>query len=58
MANAESEVKKNFGPVDRFREQSGLYKLGFSEESFKGLMFPFMAMIVPIVLGLLIWKFL
>ena len=56
VANADQDVKKDFGPIDRFREQSGLYKLGFNEYSFKGLMFPFVAMIVPIVLGLFIWK--
>ncbi len=58
MSSTDSDVKKHFGPIDKWREQSGLYKLGFSEESFKGLMFPFLAMIVPIILGILIWKFL
>ena len=55
---SDAEVKKDFGPIDRWREASGLYKLGFNEWSFKGLMFPFMVMIVPLVLGLLIWKYL
>jgi hypothetical protein len=50
--------KKQFGPVDKFREQSGLYKLGFDFESMKGFGLPFIAMAVPIVLAILIWKYL
>lgn len=37
---------------------SGLYKLGFDPESFKGLMFPFILVGGFVVLGFLIWKFL
>ena len=55
VANADPNVKKDFGPIDKFREQSGLYKLGFSEESFKGFMFPFLAMVIPLLLGILIY---
>ena len=55
---SEHSVKKDFGPVDKWHEQSGLYKLGFDMESAKGLLFPFMAMVVPIILGIMIWKLL
>jgi hypothetical protein len=50
--------EKQFGPVDKWREMSGLYKLGFDPESFKGLMFPFLLMGGPIVLAILMWQFL
>ena len=53
-----NEPKKNFGPVDRWREASGLYKLGFDAESFKGFMLPFLCMAIPVVMALLIWKYL
>ena len=53
-----NEPKKEFGPVDRWREASGLYKLGFDAESFKGFMLPFLCMAIPVVVALLIWKFL
>ena len=52
----DSAPKKEFGPVDRFREKSGLYKLGFDMESVKGISFPFMAMVIPIILAIIIWK--
>ena len=53
---SDSEPKKHFGPIDRWREMSGLYKLGFDPESFKGISLPFVAMVVPIILAVLIWK--
>ncbi len=53
-----NEPKKEYGPVDRWREASGLYKLGFDAESFKGFMLPFLCMAIPVVVALLIWKFL
>jgi hypothetical protein len=53
-----NEPQKNFGPVDKWREASGLYKLGFDAESFKGFALPFMMMAVPAILAILIWKFL
>jgi hypothetical protein len=37
---------------------SGLYKLGIDPESVKGYSLPFIAMVVPIVLGIMIWKLL
>ena len=54
----DSAPKKDFGPIDKWREQSGLYKLGFDMESIKGLGLPFIAMIVPAILAILIWKYL
>jgi hypothetical protein len=53
-----NEPQKNFGPVDKWREASGLYKLGFDAESFKGLVLPFLIMIVPAIFAFLIWKYL
>ena len=54
----ESAPKKVLSHLDRFREKSGLYKLGFDMESAKGISFPFIAMGLPIVLAILIWQFL
>ena len=53
-----NEPKKEFGPVDRWREASGLYKLGFDGESFKGFMLPFLCMAIPAVIALVIWRYL
>ena len=53
-----NEPKKDYGPVDRWREASGLYKLGFDGESFKGFMLPFLCMAIPAVIALLIWRYL
>ncbi len=58
VAVSESIPKKDFGPIDKWREMSGLYKLGFDPESFKGLMFPFILVGGFVVLGFLIWQFL
>ena len=55
---SESIPKKKFGPVDKWHEMSGLYKLGFDPESFKGLMFPFIAVSGFVVIGFLIWHYL
>ena len=55
---SDSAPKKQFGPVDKVREQSGLYKLGFDFESMKGFGLPFIAMVVPIILAILIWQYL
>lgn len=38
--------QKQVSPIDRWREASGLYKLGFDEESFKGLVLPIIAVLV------------
>ena len=55
---SESAPKKDFGPIDKWREMSGLYKFGFDFESFKGFALPFIAMAVPTILALAIWKWL
>ena len=55
---SERVPKKDFGPIDKWREMSGLYKLGFDAESFKGFMLPFLAVGVPALLALAIWRWL
>ena len=41
-----SDNEKKLSLVDRWREKSGLYKLGFDPSSAMGLIFPFAAVIV------------
>lgn len=56
---SDNRVEKDLGPVDRFREASGIYGLGFEKESFMGFALPFL--IVAVIGGfggLLIWKWL
>ena len=49
--------RKRFGPIDRMRGMTGLYKLGFEEESALGLLLPFAAVaVIGGVLGLIIWQ--
>ena len=49
--------KKRFNPIDQARGMTGLYKLGFDEESAIGLMLPFaIVAIVGGVLGVIIWQ--
>lgn len=55
---SDSAPKKDFGPIDKWREMSGLYKLGFDMESVKGFGLPFIAMAVPVILAVVIWKWL
>jgi len=43
---AENGSKKQFGIIDRWKEASGIYGLGFERESFIGFMLPWV-----IVLG-------
>ena len=53
----DSAPKKRFSPIDQVRGLTGLYKLGFSEESALGLMLPFaIVTIVGGVLGVVIWQ--
>ncbi len=49
--------KKRFSPIDQVRGMTGLYKLGFDEESALGLMLPF-AIVIGIggILGVIIWQ--
>jgi hypothetical protein len=49
--------KKQFGPIDMIRGKTGLYRLGFDEESVIGLLLPFLVVaMVGGVLGVLIWQ--
>jgi hypothetical protein len=49
--------KKQFGPIDMIRGKTGLYRLGFDEESAIGLLLPFLVVaMVGGVLGVLIWQ--
>ena len=49
--------RKRFGPIDRMRGMTGLYKLGFDEESALGILLPFAAVaVLGGVLGLIIWQ--
>jgi len=53
----DSAPKKRFGPLDQARGLTGLYKLGFNEESALGLMLPFaIVAIIGGVLGVIIWQ--
>jgi hypothetical protein len=38
---SENRVEKDYGPVDRAKDVSGIYGLGFEKESFMGFMLPF-----------------
>lgn len=54
---SDAPPKKRFGPIDQARGMTGLYKLGFNEESALGLMLPFaIVAIVGGVLGVIIWQ--
>ena len=56
---SENRVEKDQGPIDKFKEVSGIYGLGFERESFMGLALPFLIVIVIGGFGgLLIWKWL
>jgi hypothetical protein len=56
---SENRVEKDHGPVDRLKEVSGIYGLGFERESFMGFALPFLIVIVIGGFGgLLIWKWL
>ncbi|MGH2560552.1 MAG: hypothetical protein ACRDJH_15930 [Thermomicrobiales bacterium] len=56
---SDNEYQKDYGPIDRLREASGIYELGFDQESMKGFMLPFIIVIgIGLPLGLLIWLWL
>jgi hypothetical protein len=38
---SEQPVQKHQGPIDKIKELSGVYGLGFEKESFMGLSLPF-----------------
>ena len=55
----DNTVEKEHGPVDRIKEVSGIYGLGFELESFLGFALPFgIVLVVGGLGGLLIWKWL
>lgn len=55
----DDSVEKDHGLIDRLRETSGIYKLGFERESFIGISLPFIiAFAIAAPLGLLIWLWL
>jgi hypothetical protein len=37
---SENNVEKDYGPVDRIKDVSGIYGLGFERESFLGFALP------------------
>jgi hypothetical protein len=39
---SENNVEKHYGPVDRMKDVSGIYGLGFEKESFMGFALPFL----------------
>jgi hypothetical protein len=38
---SENNVEKDYGPLDRVKDASGIYGLGFERESFLGFITPF-----------------
>ena len=56
---SEERVEKDHGPIDQFKQVTGVYGLGFERESFLGFALPF-AIVLGIggVLGFIIWQFL
>ena len=56
---SDNSVEKDFGPIDRVKELSGIYGLGFERESFLGFALPFaIVLVIGGLGGLLIWKWL
>jgi hypothetical protein len=43
---ADNGTEKHFGPIDRVKEITGIYSLGFERESFIGFMLPWIIVIV------------
>jgi hypothetical protein len=54
---SENGVEKDFGPIDRVKEVSGIYGLGFERESFLGFALPFAFVAIVGGLGALIILF-
>jgi hypothetical protein len=53
---SDNGYEKDYGPIDRIREASGIYELGFDEESMKGFLLPFIVVTaIGLPLGLLIY---
>jgi hypothetical protein len=56
---AEDETKKEFGIFDRWKEASGIYRLGFERESFIGFVLPWVIVLgIGGVLGAIIYLWL
>lgn len=51
---SDNSFEKHFGPVDRVKEVSGIYGLGFERESFLGFILPFVIVIIVGGLGALV----
>jgi hypothetical protein len=51
---SDNGVQKDYGPVDRIKDVSGIYGLGFEKESFMGFALPFVAVAVLSGLGALL----
>ncbi|MFL5759266.1 MAG: hypothetical protein ACJ789_05985 [Thermomicrobiales bacterium] len=43
---AENGTEKHFGPIDRIKEITGIYSLGFERESVAGFLLPWIIFIV------------
>jgi hypothetical protein len=48
---ADNGTEKHFGPIDRVKEITGIYSLGFERESFIGFILPWL--IVVVIAGVL-----
>ena len=56
---AENGTEKHFGPVDRIKEATGIYSLGFEKDSFLGFMLPWIIVLaVGGFLGIVIYYWL
>jgi hypothetical protein len=56
---SDNSFEKDYGPIDRLRELSGVYELGFERESFLGFALPFVIVTaIGLPIGLLIWLWL
>ena len=56
---SDNSVEKDYGPIDRVKDVSGIYGLGFERESFFGFMLPFaIVLVIGGLGGLLIWRWL
>jgi len=54
---SENNVEKDYGPIDRVKDASGIYGLGFERESFLGFITPFIAVGVLGVIGAVVIVF-
>jgi hypothetical protein len=54
---SDNGVQKEYGPVDRLKDVSGIYGLGFEKESFMGFALPFVLVAVVGGLGALLILF-